>query len=93
MSNDDVATLKNEIQQQLISSGKYEEISRFIKFRLLEEGWSDQVKQMATQVGGDLGIYEMTEKLEPRAMEMVPDTVKQEAMVKIRDFLESVVST
>ncbi|ODV97567.1 hypothetical protein PACTADRAFT_73290 [Pachysolen tannophilus NRRL Y-2460] len=90
----DINTLKLKIQNELIQSGQYDEISKFLKFKLIENGWFDNFKNLASNTISEKenpNFSSLIRDLEPKALEMVPDNVKEETLVKIRQFLDSVI--
>lgn len=90
----DVNVLKTKIQDELIRSGQYDEISRFLKFKLIENGWFDNVKSMSTSTAAhleSLNYTQLMKELEPKLLLMVPDNVKEETLAKIKQFLDSVI--
>ncbi|CDK24920.1 unnamed protein product [Kuraishia capsulata CBS 1993] len=89
-----VEALRQRIQEELVASGKYDEISNLLKLKLIDSGWYDKVKSMAqVQASNEANptFATLSKKLEPKAMEMVPEAVEREALIKIKQFLDSVV--
>ncbi|GME84318.1 hypothetical protein B5S28_g3600 [[Candida] boidinii] len=96
MTNQDTASLKAEIQQRLISSGKYDEIYRYLQIELMNSGWYDKIKLMAQdQISKDksdnINFNKNLNILEPQALSCVPNDVKEKLLIKIKEFLDSVV--
>ncbi|ODV63171.1 Sus1p ASCRUDRAFT_31548 [Ascoidea rubescens DSM 1968] len=88
------AELKAQISARLVESGEYDTILTFLKERLYECGWYDEVKLLAnSEISNEdnLNFNRINFVLEPKAMDLVPDGVKKESLVKIAEFLESII--
>ncbi|KAH3671571.1 hypothetical protein OGAPHI_000274 [Ogataea philodendri] len=94
MSSQDI---KAKIEQELIASGKYQDIYNYLKIQLANSGWSEQFSQLAAETISntpetkDLRYVELVDKLQPQALQMVSDNVKTQTLIKIREFLDSVI--
>ncbi|ODQ62496.1 hypothetical protein WICANDRAFT_60552 [Wickerhamomyces anomalus NRRL Y-366-8] len=86
--------LKAKIQERLIESGEYDRISTALKQKLAESGWYDNIKSIANdQISHEdsLNFSRLNQQLEPKALEMVPESVKNDTLLQIKQFLETVV--
>ncbi|SCU89790.1 LAME_0E05512g1_1 [Lachancea meyersii CBS 8951] len=91
-----IMQVKAQIQQHLVESGSYELISNNLSQRLLQEGWTDQVKSLAREeISNDTSatFTQILAKVEPKASELVSESTKQEILEKIRGFLKEIVDT
>ena len=60
--------------------------------RLKECGWEDQLRLHAKDFVREKGLErikleELTKEITPKARSLVPDSVKRELLIKIKDFL------
>ncbi|SCU97116.1 LAFA_0G09846g1_1 [Lachancea sp. 'fantastica'] len=98
MTSGDLSSIqvKAQIQQHLVESGNYELISNNLSQRLLQEGWTDQVKRLAQEeINNDskATFTQILSKVEPKASELVSESTKQEILAKIEGFLAEIVDT
>ncbi|CEP61525.1 Sus1p LALA0_S03e04808g [Lachancea lanzarotensis] len=98
MTSGDSSTIqvKAQIQQHLVESGNYEIISNNLSQRLLQEGWTDQVKKLTQdEISNDSSatFTQILSKVEPKASELVSESTKQEILAKIEGFLAEIVDT
>lgn len=90
----DLEQIKLKIQDHLISSGNYDKINKQLKLSLYESGWYDKLSRMAVselQNNEDINFNQLMSFLKPKAESMVPDSVRQETLNKIRDYLDDVI--
>ncbi|AQZ10505.1 SUS1 (YBR111W-A) [Zygosaccharomyces parabailii] len=95
-NNDGSSELKAQIQQYLVESGNYEMISNRLSERLLQEGWIDELKKIVNKEvnsSNSTNFTQILSKVEPRALEMVPDSTKQEFLDQIKAVLDQIVDT
>ncbi|SCV04380.1 LANO_0G09846g1_1 [Lachancea nothofagi CBS 11611] len=88
--------LKAQIQQHLVESGNYELISNKLSQKLLQEGWTDQVKKLTSDEINNDGSATFTQilaKVEPIALEMVSESTREEIISQITSFLSEIVDT
>ncbi|CAN3374561.1 hypothetical protein DIURU_001040 [Diutina rugosa] len=85
--------VKSQIQDQLVSSGNYDDISRQLKVQLYESGWFDQVQKLAVSElgGGNENFDHLYQAIKPSAEELVPQHVRDEITEKIRRYVEEIV--
>ncbi|SCU82079.1 LADA_0C02872g1_1 [Lachancea dasiensis] len=88
--------LKGQIQQHLVESGNYELISNKLSQKLLQEGWTDQVKRLTSveiDNNKNASFPEVLAKVEPKAIQLVSESTKQEIISQIQSYLSEIVET
>lgn len=64
-----------------------------LQLRLMECGWSDEVRMLCREVikeeGGNVNVDKIVQQVTPRARILVPDTVKKELLQKIKTILST----
>uniref|UniRef100_A0A0L0NRH9 Transcription and mRNA export factor SUS1 n=1 Tax=Candidozyma auris TaxID=498019 RepID=A0A0L0NRH9_CANAR len=93
---DDTDAIKAKIQDHLVSLGNYEIISKHLKLKLYESGWFDEVSQIASRELQKLELEgsnfeSLYEFLRPKAEEKVPDSVKEDVLEKIKQYLDDAI--
>lgn len=93
---DDTDAIKAKIQDHLVSLGNYEIISKHLKLKLYEAGWFDEVSQIASkelQKPGQEGtnFESLYEFLRPKAEEKVPESVKDDVLNRIKEYLDDAI--
>ncbi|KAI0460935.1 hypothetical protein LJB42_001471 [Komagataella kurtzmanii] len=94
MTNSDVQHLKQQIQDVLVESGKYDELSNFLRSKLYQVGWTDEINRLAQSIVTNEAkptFSNVIERIEPKAMDIVPEHIKTEILAKIEEFLKDVV--
>lgn len=97
MTEESADDLRLRIQQELVASGKYQEIYNMLKVELTNSGWFDKFKDLTNQtvsekdLDGGLKLGDVIGQLESKGFEMVPDGVKVTILQKIKEFLDGVV--
>ena len=89
MSNQD---LKVSVHTKLEQSGEKEKLKEHLRQRLIESGWRDQLKLRAKELIREKGLEnfkleELVREITPTGRSTVPDSVKRELLVKIKEFL------
>ena len=84
--------LKSTIHTKLVQSGEKEKLKEHLRQRLIECGWRDQLKLKAKDLIRERGLEnfkleDLVRDITPSARSSVPDTVKRELLVKIKEFL------
>jgi enhancer of yellow 2 transcription factor len=84
--------LRTSIHLKLVESGEKEKLKDHLRMRLIECGWRDQLKLHAKDVVREKGLErikleELVKDITPKGRALVPDSVKRELLVKIKDFL------
>merc|ERR1712002_540715 len=72
---------EDDLTQQLVESGKREELKLMLVERLEESGWKDQVKTACRDVVKEKGVdritvEELVQEVAPRGSQLVPDDIK-----------------
>lgn len=80
------------IHARLVQSGEKDKLKEHLKVRLIECGWRDQLKIRAKEVIKTEGLErikleDLIREITPAGRASVPDSVKRELLVKIKDFL------
>ncbi|CAI4058798.1 hypothetical protein N7582_001201 [Saccharomyces uvarum] len=92
----DAAQLKSQIQQYLVESGNYELISNELNAKLLQEGWVDKVKDLTKaemNINESTNFTQILSTVEPKALDMISNSTRENVLNQIRQFLEEVVDT
>eukprot|EP00090_Calanus_glacialis_P009028 TRINITY_DN17363_c0_g1_i2.p2 TRINITY_DN17363_c0_g1~~TRINITY_DN17363_c0_g1_i2.p2 ORF type:complete len:103 (-),score=53.95 TRINITY_DN17363_c0_g1_i2:69-377(-) len=84
---------EDALTQQLVETGKREELKEKLMERLEESGWKDQVKMACRDVVKERGLDRITvedlvQDIAPRGSQMVPEEVRKELLRDIKRFLE-----
>ena len=88
MSND----LRAQIHHKFIESGEKERLKDHLRMRLIECGWRDQLKVHAKDIVRERGLErvkleDLVKEITSKGRTLVPDSVKRELLIKIKDFL------
>ncbi|ODV70789.1 Sus1p [Cyberlindnera jadinii NRRL Y-1542] len=92
----DPEQLKVKIQTNLIQSGEYDRLSSQLKLKLAESGWLDDVRRMASEEvssSNTTNFTKLNQTLEPKALSMVPESVREQTLQQIKEFIEKIVET
>lgn len=94
----DLEQIKSKIQEHLILSGNYEKINKQLKLHLYESGWYDKIGQVAlnelqdhSNKNQNVTFDQLLAHVKPKAQEMVPNTVREDTLEKIKDYLDDVI--
>ena len=84
--------LKSAINARLVQSGEKERLKEHLRLRLIECGWKDQLKLAAKEAIRKRGLErvkleDLVKDITPNGRASVPDSVKRELLVKIKEFL------
>lgn len=84
--------LRISIHHKLVESGEKERLKDHLRMRLIECGWRDQLKLHAKEVVREKGLErvkleDLVKEITLKGRSLVPDSVKRELLVKIKDFL------
>lgn len=94
MAQDEIDAIRAQIQDHLVSTGNYDLISKQLKLKLYEAGWFDKITQVANrelQEQGEVNFEHLFNFLRPKAEEMVPGSVKEDVMAKLREYLDDAI--
>ncbi|QLL31349.1 hypothetical protein HG536_0B02120 [Torulaspora globosa] len=92
--NGDSSRLKTEIQRYLVETGSYQTISNQLTERLLQDGWIDAVRGLIAsemRSSNSSNYSEILAKVEPKALEMVSQPIKEQVLSQIETFLDEIV--
>lgn len=84
---------KNRLNEKLQNSGEIEQLKQTLRERLQSCGWTDQMKKICkekvrNQNIESVTIDELVQQVTPLGRDKVPAEVKQEILLKLRNFLE-----
>lgn len=84
--------LEERIREQLVRSGERDRLKQLLRDRLVECGWRDDVKQKCKEFIDRRGRENVTTEdivrhVRPEGRSTVPDSVKAELLVHIKDFI------
>jgi len=84
---------KERLNQKLQNSGEIERLKKTLRERLQNCGWTDQMKSICkdkvrNQNIESVTIDELVQQVTPLGRDKVPSEVKQEILLKLRQFLE-----
>merc|ERR1712038_1179549 len=84
--------LKSAITVRLVQSGEKDRLKEHLRLRLIECGWKDQLKLAAKEAIRERGLErvkleDLVKDITPNGRASVPDSVKRELLVKIKEFL------
>ena len=84
--------LRTSINHKLVESGEKERLKDHLRMRLIECGWRDKLKLHAKEVVREKGLErikleELVKETTKKGRAEVPDSVKRELLMKIKDFL------
>lgn len=93
MNNDNkLEKLRLLAQQKLVENGEKDRLKELLKTRLMETGFNDEIMSYCKKTIKANGIEKvdldsLINEIKPKAREIVPDTVKIELLMKIKDIL------
>jgi len=93
-SNEEIAAA---IDARLVESGEKDKLKEYLRLRLLECGWRDQVKLAAKNCIREhklrnVKLEDIIEEITPDARASVPDSVKRDLIAKIQEFISKLES-
>lgn len=91
-----MSDIHSKVQNELISSGKYNEIYSLLERELTNSGWTEKFQNLTQQViessnDEELNFTNLINKVSQDGRDIVPDEVKMSVVKKIAEFLDSVV--
>mmetsp|Transcript_28619 Transcript_28619/g.43228 ORF Transcript_28619/g.43228 Transcript_28619/m.43228 type:complete len:108 (-) Transcript_28619:21-344(-) len=91
--NSDIAVKKSLIERKLEDSGEKAKLEEYLRQRLIECGWKDEVKQHCVEIirtkGLDkINLEDLVEELLPKGRSLVPTKIKEDLLTKIKNHLE-----
>ena len=92
--NIEIAKKKQIIEQKLEQTGKRKEFEDYLRQKLIESGWRDEIKKMCIELIQSKGIEkikldELIDDLVPKGKALVPQTIREEMLARIQDFIET----
>lgn len=89
----DIAQRKLFLEQKLRESGEEARLEEFLRSRLIECGWKEQLKNHCKDVIRRKGlekvtVEELVEDLTLRGKNTVPTKVKEDLLAKIKNYFE-----
>ncbi|XP_028622302.1 transcription and mRNA export factor ENY2-like [Grammomys surdaster] len=86
------AQMRATIHQKVIETGERERLKELLRARLIECGWTDQLKAHCKEVIKEKGLEHVTiddlvAEITPKGRALVPDSVKKEFLQRTRTFL------
>merc|ERR1712178_134198 len=84
---------KNRLNAKLQDSGEIDQLKQYLRQRLNESGWTAEMKSVCKeQVKKDnienVTIDDLVAKVTPIGRQKVPSQVKEEILLRLRNFLE-----
>uniref|UniRef100_A0A1B0EU97 Enhancer of yellow 2 transcription factor n=2 Tax=Lutzomyia longipalpis TaxID=7200 RepID=A0A1B0EU97_LUTLO len=87
----DKMVLHRATDQVTILTGDRARLKDLLRLRLIECGWTDQLRLMCREVvkaeDGKVNVDQLVQQVTPKARTMIPDTVKKELLQKIKTLL------
>jgi len=90
-AQENVEKLEKELHSRMVVSGEWDRINRRLKRRLDESGWTDDVKDRATEECRrmpKLNVRTLENSIGAHAHDAIPPDVKKMIMDEIRQFVE-----
>ncbi|CAH2045260.1 unnamed protein product [Thlaspi arvense] len=90
----DELTLREIINIKLVESGEKENLMELVRDRLVECGWKDEMRiacrELVRKKGRkDVTVDELIRVITPKGRASVPDSVKEELLNRIQNFILS----
>lgn len=88
--------LQASIHHKLVESGEKERLKDHLRMRLIECGWKDQLKLHAKDVVREIvrekgleriKLEDLTKEITLKGRSLVPDSIKRELLLMIKEFL------
>ena len=81
------------IEKKLEESGEKERLEEYLRQKLVESGWKDELKKHCIDIIRDKGLdkinlEELVEQLLPKGRSLVPTKVKEDLLARIKGHLE-----
>ena len=91
--NNDIAVKKSLIEKKLEESGEKEKLEEYLRQKLIECGWKDQLKKHCIEIirtkGLDkINLEDLVEELLPKGRSLVPTQIKEDLLSRIKTYLE-----
>merc|ERR1719197_1054107 len=91
--NQDIAVKKSLIEKKLEESGEKERLEEYLRQKLIECGWKDELKKHCIEIirtkGLDkINLEDLVEELLPKGRSLVPTKIKEDLLSRIKGHLE-----
>ncbi|GAA5843617.1 hypothetical protein JCM5353_007281 [Sporobolomyces roseus] len=83
--------LQAALRTRLIQSGEYSRVMETLRARLDSVDWQDQVRDLAREQARSTEqphLGELIQRIEPKALEMIPDEIRREVEEMMREFVK-----
>ena len=85
---------KSLIERKLEETGEKARLEEYLRQRLIESGWKDELKrhclELIRQKGLEkINLEDLVEELLPKGRSLVPSQVKEDLLKQIKVFLEN----
>jgi len=92
--NSDIMLKKALIERKLEETGEKARLEEFLRQRLIESGWRDDLKRHCLEIIRAKGLErinleDLVEELLPKGRSLVPTQVKEDLLGQIKVFLEN----
>ncbi|ESQ32769.1 hypothetical protein EUTSA_v10005161mg [Eutrema salsugineum] len=90
----DELTLRESINTKMVESGEKENLMELVRDRLVECGWKDEMRiacreHVKKKGRKDVTVDELIRVITPKGRASVPDSVKEELLNRIQNFIVS----
>ncbi|GAA6022499.1 hypothetical protein JCM11491_001697 [Sporobolomyces phaffii] len=86
------ADLEAALRTRLIQSGEYSKVMDRLRTALGESNWHDQVRDLAREQARNTAdtphVGSLIESIEPQALELIPQEVRNEIQALMHDFVK-----
>ena len=91
--NQDIALKKSLIEKKLEESGEKEKLEEYLRNKLVECGWKDELKNHCLKIIREKGLdkinlEDLVEELLPKGRALVPTKIKEDLLSRIKGKLE-----
>ena len=91
--NQDIAVKKSMIEKKLEESGDKEKLEEYLRQKLIESGWKDELKKKCITIIRDKGLdkinlEELVTELLPHGRSLVRQEIKEDLLNQIKGKLE-----
>mmetsp|Transcript_29858 Transcript_29858/g.41993 ORF Transcript_29858/g.41993 Transcript_29858/m.41993 type:complete len:117 (-) Transcript_29858:28-378(-) len=89
------AQIKSAIQQKLTETGENEKWKEFLRSKLVDCGWRDEMKNFCKDIIKAKGVENVTvedlvAEMTPKGRSTIPPEIRTELLTKIRTYLATV---
>ncbi|CDW74391.1 UNKNOWN [Stylonychia lemnae] len=92
--NTDIALKKSLIEKKLEESGEKQRLEEYLRQKLIECGWKDELKKYCLDLIRSKGLEkinldDLVEELLPKGRALVPTKIKEDLLARIKTYLEN----